>query len=111
MPKSKSGEPVSGVPGVLGSEGDARTVSTSLREETLRQMGIRLRDIVNERRISYYVIAVETDIPSSTIRNWLRGRHLPSADNLKKIARYLKVDESVLVLGGKSDGKSGRGER
>jgi transcriptional regulator with XRE-family HTH domain len=62
-----------------------------------RQVGARLRQLLEERAMSPTDLAAATGIPRSTIYNIQSGRHFPRADRLNRIATKLRIDELDLL--------------
>lgn len=59
-------------------------------------IGIRIKELRKERKITQKVLSIKTGIDQGTISNWERGRNEPDAQNRKKIADYFGVSEAEL---------------
>ena len=53
--------------------------------------------LLKKRKITPYRVSKETGVPQSTLSDWKRGRSVPKAEKLQKIADYLNVTIDYLL--------------
>ena len=58
-----------------------------------------LRKILDERDLSVAKLARETEVPRSTISQWLNNESNPDLNQLDKVARYLNISIEALAFG------------
>ncbi len=51
----------------------------------------RLEMLVRQKGLSFYALGKELGIPTSFFSEWKRGKMMPKADKLKKLADYFGV--------------------
>ena len=57
----------------------------------------RLRNLIDERGLNIQKFSKETDIPVSTVSDWLNKKTTPTIENLPKIALFFKVTTDYLL--------------
>jgi transcriptional regulator with XRE-family HTH domain len=57
----------------------------------------RFEQLIQERGLTSYRIAKMTGIDAAIFSNWKRGKSIPNADNLSKIAKVLDVSVEFLL--------------
>ncbi|MDO5150325.1 MAG: helix-turn-helix domain-containing protein [Oscillospiraceae bacterium] len=62
-----------------------------------------LGELSGKKQTSLNKISTEIGIDSKTLRNYMNGKSVPTAINLKKIADYFQVSTDYLFSGDKSD--------
>lgn len=45
----------------------------------------------NARNVTDYEVYKQTNVPTSTLTNWKKGRYTPKIDKIKKLADYFGV--------------------
>ncbi|MBE0447935.1 MAG: helix-turn-helix transcriptional regulator [Actinobacteria bacterium] len=58
----------------------------------------KLEMILHERNISQSALARNTGVDKSLINKWVKGRHIPSAHFMTKIARELSMTEQEVFF-------------
>lgn len=57
--------------------------------------------LCEERGVTPYRVAKDTGITTATLSNWKKGRYVPKADKLQRIADYFGVPLRYLMTGEK----------
>lgn len=52
---------------------------------------MKLEDLVESNKISFYALGKETGFPSSFFSEWKRGKMMPKADKLMLLSKYFNV--------------------
>ena len=63
-------------------------------------------ELLNLHGITAYKVAKETGISTSTMTEWKKGKYVPKADKLQKIADYFGVSLEYLMTGKTSEKKT-----
>lgn len=58
----------------------------------------KLEKILRERNISQSVLARKIGVDKSLMNKWVKGRHIPSAHSMTKIARELDMTEQDIFF-------------
>ena len=77
------------------------------RVELGDSLGLRLRKLMNERRVSVSFLSGELSINKSTMHNWVNGGLPQSMFALAKVARFFDVSLDELCFGEKVEPKNG----
>ena len=70
------------------------------RELFYEQFGIRLRAIMDSRKISSSALAKEANVSNSAITSYTKGKRMPDIYTLSKISKALNVTTDILIEGG-----------
>lgn len=84
---------------MLGPNGKPRTVRRALKPQVFALFGMRVRDRMSDIGITDNQLAVELNLPVSTVNGWMRGSCLPSGDRLPRLARALRINQTKLLVG------------
>ena len=57
----------------------------------------KIKELLDEKGITAYRMAVDLDLPQSTVSEWINGLYKPKADKLLKIAIYLGEPVEKLI--------------
>lgn len=68
-------------------------------------MDILIEELLRKKNLTTYRVSKDTGIPQSTISNWINGKFVPNAKNLKILADYLGVTMEQLLGGQASEQK------
>ena len=60
-------------------------------------LGQRIQTLMDERDINQKQLAVELNLPASTVRNYIRDLREPDFDTLKLFARFFEVSTDYLL--------------
>ncbi len=58
----------------------------------------KLEKILHERNISQSALARKIGVDKSLMNKWVKGRHIPSAHSMTKIARELDMTEQDIFF-------------
>ena len=62
-----------------------------------------LRKLLDERGITAYRMAVDLNIPHSTVSEWLSGAYKPKTDKLLLLSKYFDVPLETFIEGAESN--------
>lgn len=62
------------------------------------KVGFQISTYRNAQDISINTFASQIDVSSSSLRNWEKGKNLPSLENVVKICNMLDIRISDLIL-------------
>ena len=71
----------------------------------VKKFGDRLKEILDEKKISPYRLSKETGISQPTIGRYLNGGRLPDGQTLIKLINYLNIDSNWLLTGSSETSK------
>ena len=82
-----------------------RIVSMSRGKKNLKTycLGVVLRRLLAERNLSLTQLASNTDMPVSTLHDWLYGNVPANPEDVRKVAEYFKLTRDDLEFGTSSD--------
>jgi len=63
----------------------------------------RFAELLQERKLTAYRVAQATNISTSTLSDWKRGRSIPKVDKLQKIADFFGVPVTFFIPDGTVD--------
>lgn len=58
----------------------------------------KLEKVLHERNINQSALAGKIGVDKSLINKWVKGRHMPSAHSMTKVARVLSMTEQELFF-------------
>jgi len=62
-------------------------------------IGKRLKELIDKKGVTAYIVADETGISQSTLSRIINKNSKPNASNLKALLDYFKVDRQWLITG------------
>lgn len=89
MSKLQAEQQVPSMQTVLGQKCQKHSLSTTLSQKLNAQMKVR--------GMTYYQLSRATDIPVTSIQNYLAGRSFPNGARLDQLSRALKTTTGKLV--------------
>lgn len=57
----------------------------------------RLKEVLDERNIPYYLLAIAINKSEGTVTSWCNNVHQPSAADFRRIADFLNVSQKDLI--------------
>lgn len=62
-----------------------------MSREKRQQSFLKLEALTKDKNITFYRLAKELGLPNTIFSDWKRGKSMPKADKLVKIANYFGV--------------------